>query len=265
MAVVYKHQTKDTNIIFYIGIGKSERRAFSTTQRTEIWKNIVNKHGYVVEVLYKDLSWEEACKKEQELIRFYGKKSLGTGTLVNITDGGDGRLGAYPSEETRKKMSESHKGMNTWSKGCKHSEETKLKLKDYYKKHGGSNKGKIKTEEQKRKISESLKKRPNGNNWLGRKHSEETKLKMSIAKTGENNTRYGTTHSDETKNKMSEAAKLRDNKKYSRKKSEDEKKKLSDSSKNRQKVECPFCNKIGDITGMKRWHFDNCKSKKETI
>lgn len=28
-----------------------------------------------------------------------------------------------------------------------------------------------------------------------------------------------------------------------------------------EKVECPHCNKIGGITGMARWHFDNCKIK----
>jgi len=30
------------------------------------------------------------------------------------------------------------------------------------------------------------------------------------------------------------------------------------------KVECPHCHKIGGITGMARWHFDNCKEKEET-
>lgn len=28
-----------------------------------------------------------------------------------------------------------------------------------------------------------------------------------------------------------------------------------------KKVECPHCNKIGGITAMPRWHFDNCKFK----
>lgn len=32
---------------------------------------------------------------------------------------------------------------------------------------------------------------------------------------------------------------------------------------NRQKVICPYCNKIGDKNLMKRWHFDNCKEKKK--
>jgi hypothetical protein len=28
-----------------------------------------------------------------------------------------------------------------------------------------------------------------------------------------------------------------------------------------QKVECPHCNKIGNLINMKRYHFDNCKFK----
>lgn len=31
--------------------------------------------------------------------------------------------------------------------------------------------------------------------------------------------------------------------------------------KPRYKVTCPHCEKIGDVTNMKRWHFDNCKNK----
>lgn len=30
------------------------------------------------------------------------------------------------------------------------------------------------------------------------------------------------------------------------------------------KVECPHCQKIGGITGMARWHFENCKEKEES-
>ena len=31
---------------------------------------------------------------------------------------------------------------------------------------------------------------------------------------------------------------------------------------NRQKINCPHCNKEGAINQMKQWHFDNCKNKK---
>lgn len=34
---------------------------------------------------------------------------------------------------------------------------------------------------------------------------------------------------------------------------------LSEKAKNREKLECPHCGKISDISNAKRWHFDNCK------
>ena len=59
MAVVYKHTRLDTNEIFYIGIGKTEKRAFSTYSRNKHWHNIVNKAGYTVEILFAGLTWDE--------------------------------------------------------------------------------------------------------------------------------------------------------------------------------------------------------------
>lgn len=29
----------------------------------------------------------------------------------------------------------------------------------------------------------------------------------------------------------------------------------------RKEIQCPHCNKIGDSSNMKRWHFDNCRFK----
>jgi hypothetical protein len=55
-----------------------------------------------------DLTWEEACEKEKELIALYKKKKEG-GTLCNISDGGEGgNLG----EEVNKKHSETIMGAN---------------------------------------------------------------------------------------------------------------------------------------------------------
>jgi hypothetical protein len=38
--------------------------------------------------------------------------------------------------------------------------------------------------------------------------------------------------------------------------------KISESLKGIKKETtiCPVCNKVGSISNMKRWHFDNCKS-----
>ena len=32
----------------------------------------------------------------------------------------------------------------------------------------------------------------------------------------------------------------------------------------KRKIECPHCNKTGNVSNMKRWHFNNCKSLKTT-
>ena len=62
MAIVYRHRRLDTNEIFYVGIGKAETRAHNkSNNRSLFWKNIVNKTNYSVEIIARDISWEEAC------------------------------------------------------------------------------------------------------------------------------------------------------------------------------------------------------------
>lgn len=133
MAYVYKHTRLDTNEVFYIGIGTQDKykRAFSLIKRNKFWQNIVSKTDFLVEIIQDGLSWEEACKKEKETIKKIGRRDLGLGTLVNMTDGGDGtfnvkhskewyekqrknnsKKGIYISEEHKKKISLNHKSKN---------------------------------------------------------------------------------------------------------------------------------------------------------
>jgi hypothetical protein len=113
--VVYIHRRNDTGEVFYVGIG-NEKRPYKKERRTKHWKSIVNKHGYTIEILKTDLTWEEACEEEINLIKLYGRKDLGLGTLVNMTDGGEGCNGFKHSEETKKKISR---------EGSIHTEKTK--------------------------------------------------------------------------------------------------------------------------------------------
>ena len=55
-----------------VGIGTTIKRAHTKKSRNDHWHNIVNKVGYDVEIIYEDISWEEACEKEIELIKKYG-------------------------------------------------------------------------------------------------------------------------------------------------------------------------------------------------
>ena len=76
--------------------------------------------------------------------------------------------GKHHTEESRKKMSEAHKGKESWIKGKHLSEETRNKLSDL-------NKGKTFSEETRKKLSEAHK---------GMHHTDETKRKISEARKG---------------------------------------------------------------------------------
>jgi len=100
MAVVYRHIRLDKNEPFYIGIGNSKYRASKKCSRNNIWKSIVNKTEYRVDILFDDLTWEEACEKEKEFISIY-KRIKDGGILANITFGGEGVLGLKQSEKSK--------------------------------------------------------------------------------------------------------------------------------------------------------------------
>jgi len=117
MAIVYKHYRKDNNQLFYIGIGKDSKRAYSTKKRNDLWQNIINKYGYYVGIHIENISYENAKKIEIELIKKYGRIDNGTGILSNMTNGGDHRLFSL---DTKNKISNSLKGK-------KQTEETKIK------------------------------------------------------------------------------------------------------------------------------------------
>jgi len=89
MFYVYEHIRNDTNAIFYVGKGKKER-AYRVNDRNEYWKNIVNKTGYTVRFVIKDVDEELAYLAEEE--RIDQLKRLGI-KLTNLTLGGEGASG----------------------------------------------------------------------------------------------------------------------------------------------------------------------------
>lgn len=151
---IYRH-LKPNGEVFYIGIG-SEKRSKVTHHRNKFWNNIINKYKYEIQILKSDLTWEDAIELEKILISFYGRRDLNLGTLVNMTDGGDGNQNIIFTEETKRKMSESRKG-----RVC--SEETRIKI-------GKANKGNKLSEERKKEISEFQK---------GKRLSDNHKLNIS--------------------------------------------------------------------------------------
>lgn len=198
MAVLYRHIRLDKNEVFYVGIGESLKRAYHVKTRTSYWKKIAKK-GYEVEVLFEDLTWEQACEKEKEFIALYGRKDLGTGTLVNLTDGGEGTLNIIRSEEWKQERRKAMKGNQI---------------------------------------------------WLGKRHSEESKEIMRKRKLGDAN--------PSKRKEVVEKAKITRTKnpfKYT----EEVLQKMRGTRGPQKQLICPHCNKVGGATGMRQWHFENCK------
>jgi hypothetical protein len=232
MAYVYQHIRLDNSTIFYIGIGSDStyKRANNKYNRNQVWKRISKKYGYSVEIIYDNITWEDACNKEIELIKKYGRINLGSGDLVNMTDGGEGLIGLIHTEDHRKKNSDSNKGKKKSEEFVEKlrnrtvSDETKLKI-------SVSNRGKKRTVDQRQKMKDSLKGKYIGenNHFFGKNHTDESKNKISKAakgrklsvdikeKIGKSNTGKTHPHTQETKEKLSYSAKLRNIKPPSRK------------------------------------------------
>lgn len=104
--VVYLHRRNDDLSIFYVGMG-SKKRPYSKRDRNNYWNNVVKKHGYYTEIVADNLSVEDAYELEMFLISELGRKDLGTGRLVNLTDGGDGCK--KPNLKTIKKAIETNR------------------------------------------------------------------------------------------------------------------------------------------------------------
>ena len=132
---------------YYIGKGKSNRinNALHNINLPPEERRIY---------LKKNLTDEQARKHEIYMIAVLGRKDLGTGILRNMTDGGEGCAGRHLSEETKKKLSEAHKGRK---KSYAHRKAlSKAKI------------GKKITEEHRKNMSNSLKGKKNpayGKRW----------------------------------------------------------------------------------------------------
>jgi hypothetical protein len=126
---IYYH-LKPCGEVFYIGIG-NDKRPNSKQNRNKYWHNIIEKYGYEVQVLKNDLSWEDAIELEILLISWFGRKDLKLGTLVNMTDGGEGNKNIVMTPESNIKRSLASKGIPKTNRGVKrkgHSQETRDKM-----------------------------------------------------------------------------------------------------------------------------------------
>lgn len=93
---LYSHTRQDTGVIFYIGVGTTHnlnkkrtfkqqyRRAFSKSGRNFLWKRVVGKTKYKIDVIQEFETKEEVLKAETALILKYGRVIDNSGTLTNL-------------------------------------------------------------------------------------------------------------------------------------------------------------------------------------
>ena len=152
--------------------------------------NALKKYGpnnFIFEVI--DISSQNQPQLDN-LERLYISKFDSMHNGYNCEPGG--RSGGKLSDETKRKLSESHKGISSWNKGVHVPQKIKQKISNTLKYHFIHNphpfQDKHHSEETKRKISNKLK---------GFRHSTESIEKIRIASLNHK-------HSEETKRKLSE-------------------------------------------------------------
>jgi len=126
---------------YYVGKGKG-RRMYNKHHRV----SLPTDKKFIV-VVKDNLTEEEAFQHEMEMIQKYGRKDLGTGILLNMTDGGEGNSGREIPEHQRKIISEKNSHPLT---------------EDHKKKISKSLKGVENTSQHNKNISQSMKGRKRG-------------------------------------------------------------------------------------------------------
>lgn len=184
---IYKHTNKINGKVY---IGQTCQKPENRWLEGEGYKgctyfyHAIQKYGwsnFEHEILFEELTLEEANRIEEELISQYDSTNSDKG--YNLRSGG---LNNLHNDSSKEKMSKA-------KKGTKLKEETKRKI-------GEGNKGKIVSEETKRKMSEAQKGKESP--LKGKHLSEETRKKISEAQKGEKGYWYGKHFSEEHLKKM---------------------------------------------------------------
>ena len=156
---VYVHRRADDNLPFYVGKGRKQR-AWNFYARNAYWNNTEKKHGVVVELVFENLTEEDAFQCEIDTIleyRYFGYP------LTNLTDGGEGLTGYKHTEEQIQNAKEARQNSEKWRAGIQITAE-KLRgrklSEDHKEKISLGNIGKVFNEDTKQKMSESKKNCP---------------------------------------------------------------------------------------------------------
>lgn len=198
---VYCHRNKVNNKA-YIGIthknvnNRWKKNGLGYRKQSRFY-NAIQKYGwdnFEHIILFANLTKEKACEIEILLIALFETQNPEFG--YNISPGGNlGWTGCHLSEETKQKISESHKGLHLGEKNPMYGISPKERMdEDTYNSWLQQTRDRVASEEFREKMRQIN---------IGKKYSDETNAKKG--KKGVEHPWYGRRHTEESKEKMRQA------------------------------------------------------------
>jgi hypothetical protein len=104
---VYEHYEIGSTEPFYVGKGHGDRAYQKRSKRKNaLWHEIVSLcGGFEVKFVAENMSEIDALWLETMCIACWGRRNIGEGNLINLTDGGEGASGAVRSIYTKRSIS----------------------------------------------------------------------------------------------------------------------------------------------------------------
>ena len=111
MIYTYLYKDPKTNVPIYIGKGTNERAWDHLVSKSHLG-NLLRKRireGYEIHpIINFEVDEQTALFMEEVWIEQYGRLDIKTGTLLNLTNGGEGTSGRKHTEETKRKIGEAN-------------------------------------------------------------------------------------------------------------------------------------------------------------